>query len=744
MSNVHPYVGRSQPRVDGALKVTGQAKYAAEFTADDLAYAAAVPSAIAKGRIAKLDLTAAKAAPGVIEILSHENRPETPKDDKPYLNDMVAVPGSPFRPFRDDRIAFSGQPIALVVADTHEHARDAAALVIAEYETETPVVDVAAVRNEAYDPPEKRNGIPPPPEPRGDAAATFAGSQIRLEQDYRVSPEHHNPMELQATTVIWEGDGALTVHNKTQGVMNPKNYVCAVFGLDPEKVQFFSPFVGGSFGMALRPHYDVFLAVMASLKLERSVRVVLTRQQMYTMGWRPDVLQTVALSANGEGKLTSIQHHAIQATSQFEDYQEPTVNWSGLIYDCANVSLKYELAKVDTSTPSDMRAPGATLGVYALECAMDELAYATGVDPVELRLRNYAEKDANDDKPFSSKELRAAYEQGAERFGWSKRSPEPRSMKEGRELVGYGMATGCWEAMMQAHSARVTLSADGRLEVACATADIGTGTYTILAQIGADAMGMDIEDVVARVGDSTLPMAPVEGGSWAAASAGSAVQVACKALKEELLKHARGIDASPLANAGLDLVTFENGRITLDSDPKMSVSYVDAVRASGRGEVEAEGDFAPDEKFTEAYAAYTHSAVFAEVRVDEELGVVRVQRIVSAIAAGKILNLATARSQILGGVVMGVGMALHEATEWDKSLGRIMNANLGEYHIPSHADIRDIDVIFVKEDDEANPLGVKGLGEIGVVGAAAAVANAVFHATGKRIRELPITIDKLL
>jgi xanthine dehydrogenase YagR molybdenum-binding subunit len=743
MSNIHPYVGRANTRVDGPLKVSGLAKYSAEFGAEGLTYAAAVPSAIAKGRITTLDVSAALAAPGVIDVLSHQNKIDFPEDDEPFKNDMVAVPGSPFRPFRDDRIHFSGQPIAMVVADTHENARYAATLVTATYDAETPNVDVATAGN-YYDPPEKRDGIPPTPEPRGDATGAFEGAQIKIESEYRVVAEHHNPMELQATTVIWEGDGRLLVHNKTQGVVNPKNYICSVFGLDVDKVRFFSPYVGGAFGMALRPHYDVFLAVMASLKLERSVRLVLTRGQMFTMGWRPDCMQTLSLGAEAGGKLTSITHHATQATSMFEDYQEAIVNWSGMLYDCDNVSLTYELGKIDTSTPSDMRAPGATTGVFALECAMDELSYAAGIDPVEFRLLNYSDHDQNDDKPFASKELKAAYRQGAERFGWSNRSPEPRSMQEGHELIGYGMATGCWEAMTMPHKARATLSADCKLEVACATADIGTGTYTILAQIGADAFGLDIADVTSKVGDTSLPMAPVEGGSWAAASAGSAVQLACQALKEELLKRARGLDQSPLANASLDLVTFSNGRIALSGDPSKAVSFADVLRGAGLDKLDGEAGYEPDEEFTKKYAGYTHGACFVEVRVDEELGVIRLTRIVSAIAAGKILNPLTARSQILGGVVMGCGMALHEETKWDKTLGRVMNANLGEYHVPAHADIPEIEVIFVDEEDGSNPLGVKGLGEIGIVGAAAAVANAVFHATGKRVRELPITIDKLL
>ncbi|MFD1331716.1 xanthine dehydrogenase family protein molybdopterin-binding subunit [Methylopila musalis] len=743
MSDVLTYVGRPQPRVDGPLKVTGRARYAAEFATEGMAYAAVASSAIARGRIRALHLTAARAAPGVIDVISHERDPDLPDGDTPYLEDMVAVPGSPFRPFCDDRIVYSGQPIALVIADTHEHARDAAALVSAEYDAETPEVDVLAVKDAAYAPPEERPGIPPPPPPRGDAAAAFAAAPVRLEQAYRVAAEHHNPMETMATTVTWEGDGRLTIHTKTQGVNNPKKYLCAVFKLDPEKVRVISPFVGGSFGMALRPQYDLLLATLAALTLKRSVRLVLTRQQMYTMGWRPDTLQTVALSATEDGRLTSIRHDAVQATSRYEDYQEPVVNWSGLLYACPNVTLSYRLAQIDTSTPSDMRAPGAALGLYALEAAMDELAAALKLDPLELRLRNYADHDANDDKPFSSKELKACYRQGAERFGWSRRDPEPRSMRDGRELVGLGMATGCWEAMMQPHSASATLDAEGRLEVACGTADIGTGTYTILAQIGAEALGLPIDRVTTKLGDTTLPMAPVEGGSWGAASAGSAVQAACAALKEKLLGQARSLDAA-FGNAGLAHVRFTERGLSLISDPDVSVSYADLARASGDGRIAAEAEFAPDEDFTETYAAYTHSAVFAEVRVDEELGVVRVTRLVSAIAAGRILNPTTARSQILGGAVMGLGMALHEETVWDTTLGRIMNADLGEYHIPTHADSPEIDVIFVDEDDRANPLGVKGLGEIGIVGVPAAIANAVFHATGRRVRSLPITLDTLL
>ncbi|EWY41023.1 aldehyde oxidase [Skermanella stibiiresistens SB22] len=738
------YVGTAQRRIDGRLKVTGGAKYAGEFPAPGLTYGYVISAAITHGRIIRIDSSAAEAIPGVIKVFTYQNRPKIASDDKKY-QDQTAPPGSPMRPLGDDQIAYSGQPIGLVVAETFELARHAATLVEIDYERRPHKTDLEAERGSSYEPKEKRSGISPPPPPRGDAEGAYDKAPVRFENEYRVAVEHHNPMEPHATTVVWGEDGKLTVYDKTQGVQNSQNYVTGIFGLKKDDVRVISPFVGGAFGSGLRPQYQLFLAVMAAMELKRSVRVVLTRDQMFTFTHRPDTIQTLALGASKDGKLQAIKHDAVAGTSTFEDYQEVVVNWSGLIYDCPNAKLTYELAKLNTYTPGDMRAPGATLGVYALEAAMDELAYATGVDPLELRLKNYAEKDENEGKPFSSKELRACYAQGAERFGWSKRNPEPRSMREGRELIGWGMATGAWEAQMMETSARAVLKTDGTLEVATATADIGTGTYTIMAQLAADALGVPIESVTVKIGDSTLPKSPVEGGSWAAASAGTAVQAACHTVRETLFNHARKMEGSPLANFGIDRVVFENGRIAVEGDPSRFVTLTDALAASGEAEISAEETTAPDPKTKEKYSGYTHSAVFAEVRIDEDLGVIRVTRIVDAVAAGRILNPKTARSQILGGVVFGVGMALHEESLMDKEIGRFMNHNIAEYHIPANADIREIDVIFVDEhDDKASPIGVKGLGEIGIVGTAAAIANAVFHATGRRIRHLPITIDKVM
>jgi xanthine dehydrogenase YagR molybdenum-binding subunit len=733
--------GAPRSRVDGPAKVQGTALYAGEFPAEGLAYGWVVGSGIARGRITRIDDAAALAVPGVMRVFTHAKRPRETWFESTYHDD-VAPPGEPFLPLRDETIAFSGQPVALVVAQTLEAARYAASLVEIDYEAEGQNSDLAVEQAQSYDPPKKRSGIPPAPDPRGDEGAAFAARKFGQVQEYYLAREYHNPMEPHATTVVSEGDGALTVHDKIQGVKATQKYLIKVFGLAKDKVRVISPFVGGAFGSGLRPQYQLFLAAMAAIELKCSVRVVLTRSQMYSMTFRPETIETVALGADAEGHLQSVRHQAIAATSRYEDYQEAVVNWSGALYKCENVDLTYRLAKLDTSTPGDMRAPGAPTGLFALESAMDELAAASGIDPVELRLRNYTDQDANEGKPLTSKALREAYRAGAERFGWSRRSPQPRSMREGHELIGWGMASGVWEAMMMKHSASATLDAQGRLVIGCSTADIGTGTYTILAQIAGDAMGVAMEDIQVQLADSDLPDAPVEGGSWTAASAGAAVDAACRTLRGKLFAAARGLADSPLANIDDERLIFADGRISARGDAGRSVTLAEALDGKSLSALEtAERDKAIDKK----YAAYTHSAVFVEVRVDEELGVVRVVRVVNAVAAGRIINPKTARSQVMGGVVFGIGMALHEEALIDTQIGRVMNHNFAEYHIPVNADISGIEIIFVDEqDDKVSPLGVKGVGEIGVVGTAAAIANAVYHATGKRIRSLPITIDALL
>jgi xanthine dehydrogenase YagR molybdenum-binding subunit len=472
------------------------------------------------------------------------------------------------------------------------------------------------------------------------------------------------------------------------------------------------------------------------------VRLVLTRQQMYGLGYRPATIERLALGAKADGTLHAITHEAIAVTSQFEEFSRNDTGWAALLYKSANAKYVHKLARLDVPTSCDMRAPGAATGVYALESAMDELAVALKLDPIELRLRCYSDRDQNEDVPYTSKQLRECYRQGAEAFGWDKRKPEPRSMRDGSELVGWGMATGVWEALQMPAAARIVLTANGHAEVSCAASDIGTGTYTILAQVAADTLGLPLENITIRLGDSTLPQAPVEGGSWMAASASHAVATAATEVRKELLTLAKAMKDSPLAGAKFEDVLLADGNVVSKQDASRAVSIADAMRhgAIDRIEKEKTNSF-PDDN---SHARNTHSAVFAEVKVDEQLGIIRVTRVVSAIAAGRILNTKTAHSQIMGGVVWGIGMALHEETLYDHRFGRIMNANIAEYHVPVNADVHDIKVIFVDEPDEIiNPLGIKGLGEIGIVGVAAAIANAVYHATGTRVRDLPITLDKL-
>ncbi|MDP4022037.1 xanthine dehydrogenase family protein molybdopterin-binding subunit [Methylobacterium sp. NEAU 140] len=737
------HVGSARSRVDGPAKVTGLAKYAGEFAAPDLVHGYIVTSTIARGRITAIDSSAAEAVPGVIKVLTHENREKTAEKAKAYA-DMVAPPGTPLRPLHDANVLFSGQPVALVLAEDFETARHAAALVRVRYAAEAPETDLAALLPKAYDPPVKRDGIKPPPKAWGDADTAFGAAPIRVEREYRIADEHHNPMEPHASTVVVEPDGTYTVYDKIQGVANSLMYLQGAFGLKDDEVRVLNPYFGGGFGGGLRPQFQLFLAMLAARDLKRSVRVTLARDQMWSFTYRPGYIQTVTLGADEGGALQALKHHVVHGTSRYEDYQENGVNWSGVLYGCDNVTLSYNLVQRDTATPGDMRAPGAVSGMFGLESAMDELAYATGQDPIALRLVNYTDRDPVEDKPFGSKALKACFAQGAERFGWSRRDPKPRSMRDGRELVGWGVATGIWEALMMPSSVRAVLTSDGKLELGNSTGDLGTGTYTILTQIGADALGLPMEDVTTKLGDTKLAEAPVAGGSWTAASSGTAAMKACRNIASQVFVLARGMENSPLANVDFERVVFTGGRIAVAGEPERGVSITEAMRAGGFDRIEATEKAGPDTDFAKQYECYTHSAIFAEVKVDEELGQVRVTRVVSAIAAGKILNPKTARSQIVGATVMGIGSALHEESMLDHRLGRYMNRNFGEYHVPAHADIHDLDVIFVEEEDKANPLGVKGVGEIGIVGTAAAIANAVFHATGKRVRELPITVDKLL
>jgi xanthine dehydrogenase YagR molybdenum-binding subunit len=605
-----------------------------------------------------------------------------------------------------------------------------------EYEEETHVTDLESQRESAF-------AVDPPAEPRGNAAAMYAASEVKHAADYFIPIEHHNPMELFAATVTSEQGGKLLIHDKTQCVQNVQQYVCHVFNKRPEDVRVISAFMGGGFGSGLRPQYEVVLATLGAIALQRPVRLVLSRAQMYGLGYRPASIERLTLGANRDGSLNALMQEAITVTSQYEDFSRNDTAWGGVLYKSAATKFEHRLARVDLSTPCDMRAPGAATGVYALECAMDELAVALKMDPIELRLMCYSDREENKDLPYTSKQLRECYRQGAEAFGWSRRNPEPRSMRDGEELVGWGMATGVWEALQMPAAARIVLTANGHAEVSSSASDIGTGTYTIVAQVTADALGLPIENITVKLGDSSLPQAPVEGGSWMAASASHAVIAAAEEVRMELLRAAKAMKDSPLADSEADHVVLSDGKLMLKHDASRAVSIADAMRRSGAERIvsEKKHEFREDS----SHARNTHSAVFVEVKIDEEFGIIRVTRVVSAVAAGRILNTKTASSQIMGSVVGGIGMALHEETLVDHRFGRIMNANIAEYHVPVNADIHEIKVIFVEEPDEKiNALGMKGVGEIGIVGVAAAVANAVYHATGKRVRDLPITLDELM
>lgn len=742
----NPQIGLPINRLEGELKVTGSAKYAGEYQVEDLLQGYIVNSTITKGKILDIDESLAKAVPGVLHILSHKNRPKLAWFDFMYT-DMDAPPGVPFKPLYNDEIVYNRQPIALVIAETFEAARYAASLLKVSYKEEGFKTDLAANLSEARNP---KKGMatflkPLPPKPTGDFDKAYKQAAAKYEGEYLHGTEHHNPIELFATTSVYEGDGKITVYDKTQGTNNCQIYIANVFGLHYKDVRVISPFVGGAFGSGLRPQYQLFLCVMATLELKKNIRVTMDRTQMFTFGHRPQTLQKTKFGADAAGKLTALNHTAIAETSQFEDYTEVVVNQGPIIYPVKNTMQEYQLVELDVFTPIDMRAPGGSTGMHAIEATMDELSYQLKIDPLEFRLINYGYRDESSDKPFSSKELEQCYLQGAEKFKWSERNPEPGVTRRGNRLVGTGMSTGVWEVMALPAKAKASIDAAGKLTLTSAVTDIGTGTKTVMTQIAADQFGLEIEQVLFDHGDSKMPMSPIQGGSYTTGVVGSAVKQACTALKEKLFKLAKKADDSPFKSHQLEEVTFDNGNLFLTGEPSQEISLKQIIEDNGGEPIEASKTDIPNFIKLGKYTRMAHSAAFVEVEVDEELGVVNVTRAVTAVAAGKIINPKTARSQILGGMVWGISKALREQTLMDHDLGKYMNTNLGEYHIPVHADIHELDVIFVEEkDDIINELGVKGVGEIGLTAMSPAIANAIFHATGKRINNFPIHFNELM
>lgn len=717
-------------RVDARVKVMGTAKYIAEHRFPNLAHGYFVTSGIAKGRIRAIDSTEAGKQPGVVAVLSHQNAPKVVVPERPEGQ-------RPYNPFVSADVLFSGQPVALVIADTFEQARYAAGLVKVSYDEQKAETDPATMTAKGTSPRE----MPV----RGNPDQAFTDAAVKIEAEYIIPIEHHNPMEPHATVASWEGE-KLTVYDKTQGIQRTQGYLAQSFAVPPANIRVMSPFVGGAFGAALAPSPNLMAAVMASKLAKRPVKIVYSRRQSATAyGYRPASIQKLKIGADANGKLSAIIHEAVHNTSSHDMFAESLVGVSRALYACPNVKTVAKIARLDLQTPRWKRAPGMVSGVFALESALDELSYKLKIDPVELRLINYAETDPDNGKPFSSKELRACYKQGAEKFGWSKRKPEPRSTRDGRWLVGWGMATGTWPAGQAPASVRLTYKADGNLLIESSVTDIGPGTYTMGSIVASETLGLPIERVKFVLGDSDLPPAPMQGGSTITSSVGTAIQEASQKLITEMIVLANNDAGSSFKGLTFSDVKVEGGAMMVKGKPATRIAFADILKLSNRDHVALLHNATPNTGERSKYTIASHGAQFVEVKVDEELGIIKVTRVVQATAAGKIVNPKGAHNQEIGGVVWGVGMALTEQTEIDHRIGRIMNPNLAGYHVPVNADIGEIETIFVEEIDRVvNPLGAKGLGELGMVGIPAAIANAVYHATGKRIRDLPITPDKLL
>ncbi|HMG22559.1 MAG TPA: xanthine dehydrogenase family protein molybdopterin-binding subunit, partial [Kofleriaceae bacterium] len=656
------------------------------------------------------DADEARRMPGVIAVLAPGAVPRLP----PAETSGVAPVDRVLQLLQDDKIWYADQPIAVVVADTLERAQHAAARVSATYDSVPPVAELESLLGEAYVP----GALGPSGEAasaRGDLDAGLAAAKTRITQTYTTPVENHNPMEPHATIAVWQGDARLTLYDATQGIFGVRNKIARTFGLEPRDVRVIDHFVGGGFGCKGAPWSHVALAALAAKAVGRPVKLVVTRPQMFALvGHRPRTIQTLTLAADAAARLTAIRHTVVSETSRFDEFAEPSAVQTRHLYACRSVVTSHKLVRIDVPTPTFQRAPGEATGTFALESAMDELAYALRLDPLELRIRNHSVRDEHDDKPYSSNALLACYQRAAERFGWARRDPRPRTMRDGGALIGWGMATATYPAKLSPSSAIARMKPDGTLVVQAGTQDIGTGTYTIMTQIAADAMAIPVGQVRFELGDTAFPETPVSGGSQTAASTGSAVKLAVGELRDQLI----ALRASP-------------------DEPWAAI-----VARSGQPELTAEFHTA---RRAETHSYHSHGAVFAEVRIDPDTGEIRVARVVGAYAAGTILNPRTARSQLQGGLVWGIGMALQEHTVRDRRTARVVTRDLADYHVPVHADVPELDVMFVDEPDPfVNPLGVKGVGELGITGIAAALANAVFHATGRRVRDLPITLDKLL
>jgi xanthine dehydrogenase YagR molybdenum-binding subunit len=726
-------IGDRVDRIDGPLKVTGAAPYPSDFTFPGLTHAALVQSTIAAGTIRGVGTAAAQAAPGVLAVITHENAPALAEAPIAPLG-----PPPPF-PLRDNQIMHYGQHVAIVVARTREQAVEAARLVQIDYK-ESPSV----LRIDDPSAPVLLNRWGQDVN-RGDVTAALASAEVVYDETFTTAAVTNNPMGLFATVARWEGN-RLTVHDASQDPMWARKTLAAVFGIPETNVRVLVPYLGGGFGAGLRTWPHVILTVLAARVVGRPVKLVLTRPQMFTsVGHRPQTRQRVRLGATGDGRLVAVDHESTSTLGALDDGGvEPVTQVTGNAYACPNVATHDRRARLHIPSPHWMRAPGTTQGNFAVESALDEISYTLGIDPIELRLRNYTEVHPGSGRPWSSKALRECYRAGAERFGWARRTPGTGSMRDGNWLVGYGMAGVTFTPGQAPCRARVSIRRDGTAHVRSAATDLGTGTYTIATQVTAEFLGLDTSQVHVEIGDSDLPPAPYSGGSGMATSLSGAIRDAVDKLVVAFLEVAAGDESSPLRGRRADEVILTQGGIHVAGALSVKETYAALLTRHGLPEITADGERDPRPTAASTPPSGSFAAWFAEVRVDAELGLLRVARMVAAVDGGRVLNEKLARSQILGGAVMGLGMTLLEETVFDPGTGRIVNATFGDYLIPANADVPEIDVVFVGTPDPVRPIGIKGLGEIGVVGVSAAIANAAYHATGRRIRSLPITVEQLL
>ena len=688
-------------RVDGRLKVTGAIKYAAEYHLPGLVYGVVVPSTIAKGTITAIDIKSAERAPGFIAVISHLNVP-----DVPAYKAGKAPPGSPFV---NNQVLYNGQPIVLVIADTFERAKYAASLIRVTYKSEPHQTSLDANLKNATSAGDDYV--------RGTANA-YQSAPVKIEATYSTPIHVHNAMEPFAVTSVWDGD-KVTLYTKSQHIKAMQADVMKLFNLPEENVQVYSKVIGGAFGSGspLWPYAKA--ALIGAKKIGKPLKVVIDREQMFTMvGYRSPTVQKLGLGASADGKLVGMTHEATAETATYQQFTEGITALTQFIYDSPNVNTSYKLAKLDLSVPTYTRGPGETVGSYALESAIDELAFALNMDPMEFRLKNYSETDPERKLPYSSKYLKECFELGGAQFGWDKRSLKPRSVEKDGWLIGYGLATGAYGAGRAPSTAKARLSADGVLLIQTATSDMGPGTATMMTMIASEVINIPIEKIKVELGSSALPYASGEYGSMTTSSVGSSVYDVCTDLKAKFNEVAGSSSDNP------DYI-----KILKDHQlPYLEITKQSHPNADSR-----------------KYSSHAYNVNFVEAHVHKATGMVKIARVVSAVDGGKILNPITARSQIIGGVVWGIGMALTEEGVLDHRYGKYVNANLGDYHVATNADVPQVEVIFIdKKDPVTNPMGTKGIGEVGIVGVAAAVVNAVFNATGIRVRDLPITPDKLI